>query len=323
MTARNALVAAMTLGAVLMPDAGRAQERFPAKPIEMIIPTAPGGGTDASLRYLSELAEAHLGQKVVILNKPGGSGAVGVTALTTSKPDGYTVAGVWFAPLTVAPHMLPVAYAPTDYVPVSLSVIVPLVFCVKASFPAKTGAEFLEHLRANPDKYTYGTDGVGGASQLAAERLSRVASFKIRGIPFTDSGAILKNFLGDHVNIYMGVIAPIQAYVQSGEAKCLLLTTPDRNAALPDAAGLSDVGHAGAGTLVWRGVIAPKQTPPDRIKILEEAYSKAAKSEQFQAFMQKQGGLAIGSTSAEFAKTVEQDYADFGMIVKDLGIGKK
>lgn len=322
MTARKTLIAVFALGIVL-PQTAVAQDRFPTKPIEMIIPTAPGGGTDASLRYLSELAEPHLGQKVVIVNKPGGSGAVGVTALTNAKPDGYTVAGVWFAPLTVAPHMLPVAYAPTDYVPVSLSVVVPLVYCVKQSFPAKTGAEFIDHLRANPGKYTYGTDGVGGASQLATERLAGVANFKMRGIPFTDSGAILKNFLGGHVDIYMGVIAPIQSYVTAGEAKCLLLTTPDRNAALPDASGLNDVGFSQAGTLVWRGVIAPKQTPADRVKHLQEAYSKAAKSEQFQTFMQKQGGLAVGSTSAEFAKTIEQDYADFGKVVTDLGIGKK
>jgi tripartite-type tricarboxylate transporter receptor subunit TctC len=314
---------AVVAAALVLPANSQAQERFPAKPIEMIIPTAPGGGTDASLRYLSELAETHLGQKVVILNKPGGSGAVGVTALTTAKPDGYTVAGVWFAPLTVAPHMLPVSYSPTNYVPVSLSVVVPLVYCVKPDFPAKTGAELIERLRANPNKYTYGTDGVGGASQLATERLSSVGKFKVRGIPFTDSGAILKNFLGGHVDIYMGVIAPILTYVQSGEAKCLLLTTPDRNSALPDAAGLKDVGYPDAATLVWRGVIAPKQTPPDRIKVLEEAYSKAATSQQFQDFMRKQGGLAVGSTSAEFAKTIDQDYGDFGKIVKELGIGKK
>ena len=319
---RKGLVAVLALGA-LGPTAGSAQEAFPSKPIEMIIPTAPGGGTDASLRFLSQLAEPSLGQKVVIVNRPGGSGAVGVTALTQAKPDGYTVAGVWFAPLTVAPHMLPVAYSPSDYVPVSLAVIVPLVYCVKADFPANTGAEFLEKLRANPDKFTYGTDGVGGASQLATERLASAAKFKMRGIPFTDSGAILKNFLGGHVDVYMGVIAPIQSYVQSGEAKCLLLTTPERNPALPKASGLNDVGFPKAGTLVWRGVIAPKGIPADRLKKIEEAYSKAAKSEKFQEFMRKQGGLAVGSTSADFAKTVEQDYADFGKIVKDLGIGKK
>lgn len=321
MSWRRTIVAAAV--AAMLPSAGHAQERFPSKPIEMIIPTAPGGGTDASLRYLSELAEAHLGQKVVILNKPGGSGAIGITALTKAKADGYTVAGVWFAPLTVAPHMLPVSYAPEDYIPISMSVIVPLVYCVKPDFAAKSGTEFIELLRANPNKFTYGTDGVGGASQLATERLSSATNVKVRGIPFTDSGAILKNFIGGHVDIYMGVIAPIQPYVQSGEAKCLLLTTPDRNSALPDAAGLKDVNASQAGTLVWRGVIAPKGTPPDRVRVLEEAYAKAAKSQQFQDFMTKQGGLAIGSTSAEFAKTIAQDYGDFGKIIKELGIGAK
>lgn len=322
MAGTKTLIAVLVMTAVGS-TASWAQEKFPSKPIEMIVPTAPGGGTDASLRYLSEIAERYLGQKVVVVNKPGGSGAVGVTALTKAKPDGYTIAGVWFAPLTVAPHMLPVSYTISDYTPVSLAVVVPLVYCVRASFPANTGSEFIEHLRANPNKYTYGTDGVGGASQLATERLSRLAGFKARGIPFTDSGAILKNFLGSHVDIYMGVIAPIQSYVQSGEVKCLLLTTPEKNEALPAAAGLNDVGFAQASTLVWRGVIVPKDTPADRVKRLEEAYSKAAKSEQFQSFMRKQGGLAVGSISAEFAKTIAQDHTDFGKIVQELGIGKK
>lgn len=313
------------LAAVVMasPSLAPAQERYPAKAIEMIVPTAPGGGTDVSLRLLAEIVGSELNQKIVVVNKPGGTGTTGVAALTAAKPDGYTIAGVWFAPLTVAPHMLPVTYTTKDYEPISLSVVVPLVFCVHPDVPATTGAELLQHLKVNGGKFTYGTDGVGGASQLAAERIFRRDGIKGRAIPFTDSGQVLKNFLGRHVNMYVGIIGAIQPYVKSGEAKCLLVTTPDRNAAVPDAAGLTDVKMADVSTLVWRGVIAPKGLSPDRAKLLEGAFMKAARSDRFRTFIEGQGGIAIGGTGSELAAIIERDYHDFGAVVQELGIGKK
>ena len=323
MSAPFPLLSLVVVLAVLCPVGGAAQERFPAKPIEMIIPTAPGGGTDTSLRLLAEIAEADLGQKIVAVNKPGGSGTVGVTALTAAKPDGYTIAGVWFAPLTVAPHMLPVTYTQNDYAAVSLSVVVPLVFCVRPDFPAKSAAEFLDQLKASPGKYTYGTDGVGGASHLAGERIFGRLGIKARAIPFTDSGQILKNYLGRHIDIYLGIIGAIQPYLKSGEAKCLLLTTGERNAAVPDAASLSDMKLADLSTLVWRGVIAPKATPADRVKLLESAFVKAAKSERFRQFIEAQGGVGVGGPASEFRSLIDRDYQDFGQVVQALGIGKK
>ncbi len=323
MSAPFPILSLVAILAVLCPVGGGAQERFPAKPIEMIIPTAPGGGTDTSLRLLSEIAEADLGQKIVAVNKPGGSGTLGVNALTAAKPDGYTIAGVWFAPLTVAPHMLPVSYTPNDYAAVSLSVVVPLVFCVRPDFPAKSAGEFLDQLKASPGKYTYGTDGVGGASHLAGERIFGRLGIKVRAIPFTDSGQILKNYLGRHIDIYLGIIGAIQPYLKSGEAKCLLLSTGERNAAVPDAASLSDMKLADLSTLVWRGVIAPKGTPAERIKLLESAFVKAAQSERFRQFIEAQGGVGVGRPASEFRSLIDRDYQDFGQVVQALGIGKK
>lgn len=319
----RSLAAAGAMLAMSMSLPAFGQDAFPSKPIEMIIPTQAGGGTDSSLRLLAEIAGQELGQKVVILNKPGGSGAVGVIELTKARPDGYTIGGVWFAPLTVIPHTLGVPYKTTDYAPVSLSAIVPLVFCVKPDFPAKDGAGLLDELKANPGKYTYGTDGVGGASQLAAERIFAKVGAKARAIPFTDSGQILSNFLGGHVAVYVGVIGPIQPYVQKKEAKCLLLTTPGGNASVPDAAGLDSLSLGDASTMVWRGVIAPKDVPADRLAILEKAFRTAAASDRFRSFMEGQGGLAAGQSAAEFRSVIDKDYEAFGAVVQALGIGKK
>lgn len=300
-----------------------AQEAYPTKPIELIVPSAPGGGTDTTFRLLGELAEAELGQKFVIVNKPGGSGSIAATALVAARPDGYTIAGIWGDIVTVVPHTLPVAYTPASFAPISLSVTVPLVFCVPADFPARSGAEFLDYLAANPNKVTYGTDGVGGAVHLAAERIFAERGIKARMIPFTDSATILKNFLGKHINVFGGVIGAIQPHLRSGEARCPLLSTAERNPAVPDAAGLGDLGLAGAATTIWRGVIAHKDAPADRVKKLEAAFAKAAQTPRFKEFMDKQGGVAVGGSAAELGAIITRDHAAFGKLVQALGIAKK
>ncbi len=300
-----------------------AQERFPSQPIRLIVPSAPGGGTDSTFRLLAELAEPDLGHKVVIINRPGASGSIAATTLNTSKPDGYTIAGIWGDIVTVVPHTLPVTYTPANFAPISLSVTVPLVFCVKQSFPAKNGAEFLAALKAKPDEYTYGTDGSGGAVHLAAERIFTQTGVKARMIPFTDSATILRNFLGGHIDIYGGVIGTIQQHVQSGEARCVLVSSADKNRSMPEATSLAELKLEGASTQIWRGIIGVKGTPDDRLKFLEAVFSKAAKTEQFKEFMNKQGGIAVGGSAAELNGIIQHDYEAFGKLVRELGLASK
>src|SRR5687767_12518616 len=162
-----------------------AQERFPARPVEVIVPTPPGGGVDIVARLLASLVEPALGAKVVVSNKPGGGGALGVVQLTQARPDGYTVAAVWNAPMTILPHTLSVPYTLEDYLPITqLTGGTPFVFCAKLDFPAAGGKEFVELLRANPGKYTYGNDGVAGSVQLAAERAFGKLGVRMRPVPF-------------------------------------------------------------------------------------------------------------------------------------------
>ena len=232
-----------------------------AQVVKIIVPTPPGGGTDGFFRVVGKEAEPFLKQNVIIENVPGAGGTIGVGKMVTSKPDGLTLAGIWSSPLTATPHTLKATpYTPNDYVPVIELSHTPYVMCVDAKFPANTGPELVAELKKNPDKYTFGNDGVGGTGQLAAARVYRALGAKVRDVPFKGAGETLTNFMGGHVDIYVGSPAPILPSVANGKAKCLVVTSAERVPALPGASSLKDLGIPGEETMLWRAILAPKGT---------------------------------------------------------------
>jgi tripartite-type tricarboxylate transporter receptor subunit TctC len=315
-------IAVAAMCAFAMPHAV-AQEKFPSRPIEIIVPTAAGGGTDIAFRMLAEIAEPILGQKVVVSNRTGGGGYIGMTAIVKAKPDGYTVGGLWNAPLTMTPHMQPAPYSPTDYVPLTLADSAATIFCTKNDFPANTGKEFIEHLKANPGKFTYGNDGVGGTLHLAAERIFSKVGVKARPVPFAGAGETLKAFLGSHIDIYAGSITPILPYLKDKTAKCLLVTTAKKVDAVPQAASLTDIGVPETQTILWHGMIAPKGVPADRMEVLEKAFREAAHSEKFRQYMQTRGIEVEGTSGADFRKLIDTEYAAMGEVMRNLGLAKQ
>jgi tripartite-type tricarboxylate transporter receptor subunit TctC len=318
------VVLGLVAAAALAGTPARAADPFPTRPIELIVPTPPGGGTDITARLLAEVAEPILGQKVVVLNRPGGSGTVGISALTRARPDGYTLAFVWNAPLTIVPHTLDVGYGPDDYTPISQSTGgTPLIFCTRPDFPARDGKEFLERLKREPDRYTYGNDGVGATVQLAGERVFRAVGAKLRAVPFGGAGETLKAFLGGHVDIYGGSIPPVVAHVKDGKMKCLLATSVERNPALPGTTGLGELGLGDKASDLWRGVIGPKALPADRVAALEKAFRQAAQTPRFKEALVARGEQAVGSTGPEFRKAIAAEFAEHGEIIQALGLKKK
>lgn len=302
---------------------GAALAAYPDRPIEIIVPTPPGGGTDTAIRRLADEAEKELGQKVVVVNRPGGGGYLGMMAVVRARPDGYTLGGLWNAPLTMTPHVQRAPYSLQDYVTISMADSAPIVLCTKPDFPADDGNEFIQHLQQNPEKYTYGTDGVGGTIQLAAERVFMEKGIKAKAVPFGGAGETLKNFLGNHVDIYGGSISTIEPYVRDGTAKCLLLTGNTPNPYLPKAMTVADIGVPDAVTTLWHGVIAPKDLPQDRLAILEEAFRKAARSESFTKFMEQRGLNVEASTAKEFRALIDSEYEAMGKVTSALGLAKQ
>lgn len=298
-------------------------QTYPTRPITLIIPAPPGGGTDVFARQLAELVEPVLKQKVVVENKAGAGGTLGVTQLTTAKPDGYTLAFIWNSPLTTSPQSLNVAYTPEKYQPLMSIGFSSYVLCAQPSFAATNGKDFIAALKAPNTRYTYGNDGIGGTMQLAAERIFNKVGVKVKGIPFAGAGETAKNFLGGHVDFYGGSLPPILPHVQAGKAKCLLLTSASANTAVPGADGLDAVGLGADETVLWWGLIAPAGLPADLAALIEKAFTDAANSDKFKDVMEKQGATRRILNGAQTTDLIKKELVALGDVAKSIGIEKK
>ena len=291
-----------------------------AEALKVIIPTAPGGGTDGYFRVLAKEAEPFLKEPIIVVNVPGAGGTIGLAQVVRAAPDGQTVAAVWLGPVTVSPHTMKVPYTPADYIPVVQVSSAPYVICVHPDFPATDGKGLIAELKKNPDKYTYGNDGAGGPGQLATARILRATGASARDIPFKGAGETLTSFLGRHVDIYVGSIPPILQHMQSGSAKCLLITSAERVPALPDVQGLRDLGIPNEETILWRALLAPKGTPPARVAELEAAFEKAANSAAAKKFLEDAGEQTAIRKGAALRSYIDNEYDAMAKVAKALNL---
>lgn len=312
MQAGKRIGAAIALAAALV-----APSALAAEALKVIVPTAPGGGTDGFFRVLAREAEGPLGEPVVIVNVPGAGGTIGVAQMVRAT-DNQTVAGVWLGPITVSPNTMKVTYTPNDYVPVVQVSSAPYIVCVHPDFPATDGAGLVAELKKNPDKYTYGNDGLGGPGHLGMARILRATGGAARDVPFKGAGETLQNFLGKHVDIYVGSIPPILPHVQQGKAKCLLVTSAERVPAMPQAAGLKDIGIPNEETILWRALIAPKSMPPDRVAKLEAAFEKAANAPASRKFLEDAGEQVEIRKGKALRDYIDREYAAMATVAKSL-----
>jgi tripartite-type tricarboxylate transporter receptor subunit TctC len=314
----------LLLACLIAPPAAqpRAEDHFPSHTIQLIVPTPPGGGTDVVSRLLASLAEPELGQKIVVLNKPGAGGSIGMEVLARAKPDGYTIGGVYNTPMTVTPNAFQVSYSPKSFDAIMQDDLTPVVFCVHKDFPADTAAELVKVLKANPDKYTYGTDGAGGGVHLSGELIFSALGVKMRAIPFGGAGETISAFLAGTVDMYGGSVPPVMAHSKNGTAKCLLLTTVDGSPMLPMASGVGALGIPQAETVLWHGLVAPAGVPADRLRILTEAFQKAAQTDKFRAFTESQGGKILASDGPAFGVVIEKEYVELAAVMEKLGLAK-
>jgi len=296
---------------------------YPVRSITMIVPAAPGGGTDVFGRKVAEAAEKVLNQTITVENRGGGGGTVGITQALTAKPDGYTIAFVWNSPLTAIPHSLNVPYKRSDYTALMSIGYSAYTVCAAPNFPAKDGAELLAELRKNPGKYTLGNDGVGGTMQLAGERIFAKAGVKVRPVAFKGAGDTAKAFLGGHIDFYGGSIPPIQEHARAGKAKCLLLTSTDANPDLPGASGLKAVGLANEETVLWWGLIVPAQTPQAIRNKLETAFLQAAATESVKSVMDSKGATNNPMGASATNQLLDQEYKALEQVAKHVGIAKQ
>lgn len=312
------IVAAALLGCTSMP----ALADYPERPIELTIPAGAGGGTDTSARKLALLLEEKLGTSIAVLNVGGGGGSVGASQFMQARPDGYALFATWNSPLTTVPQVQNVAYTLDSFTPIASTSETAYTLCVHPEFPAETGEEFLAELAANPDKYTYGNDGIGGTMQLAAERIFQARDIKAVAIPFGGAGETLQNFLGKHVDIYGGSISPVLPYVEEKQAKCLVVTSAADVPALPQAAGLESLGLGDKETLLWRAILGPKGLDQAIVDKLAAVIDEAVNDPSYVEFLASKGEVPNVVKGAALGERLKAEFDALAVVSKNLGLAK-
>jgi len=300
-----------------------AQEAFPTRPIQVIVPFPPGGVADLVGRPFAAALEKELKQPVVIVNKTGAGGAVGMQAAAVAKPDGYNLM-VALSSISVMPEVdalfgRPSTYKLKDFAPIALLSADPTVLVIKADAPWKTVADFVADAKKRPNEIKYASSGVYGTMHVAMEMFAHSAGIKLRHIPTGGGGPALNALLGGHVDAISGGPNVSIPHIKAGTLRVLAGWGDKRIPALPDTPTLKELGYKDVEFYIWSGFFAPAATPASVIKILREGTAKAVKNPDFISAMQKMETPISYMDAPEFQKFWDEDAARLAKAVKNIG----
>jgi tripartite-type tricarboxylate transporter receptor subunit TctC len=315
---RMLLLAAMALATPAL-----AQSPGFERPIRIIVPIAPGGGTDVFARLLAEIIGTSLGQPIVVENRPGASSTIGTQFVAEQRADGTTLLFTANAPITAAPHVMTTRYTLDQLDPMFIVGHTGFTLCVRQDSPITTAQELIAAMRAAPGRMTYGTDGVGGNMHLAAERLFRALGLEATMVPFQGAAQTLTAFSGGHIDLYGGSIAVAMPAIRDGRARCLVLTQRAQHPEVPTAAGLDALGVPNEETLIWWGMLAPRGMPADRRAALMAAFEAAWRTERFQTQLARSGVTQVFRNSAASAALITEENEALARVVRQIGIERQ
>jgi tripartite-type tricarboxylate transporter receptor subunit TctC len=313
------LIAILSL---LLPGAP-AQAQYPNHPIRLIVPAAPGGGTDITTRSLAPALQENLGQPVVVENRGGAGGVIGSDVVAKSPPDGYTLLMVYISHATNPTLVDKLPYDTIrDFAPITLVSHEPTVLVTHPSVPASSLKEFTAWARPQGDKLSYATDP-GSAGFLAAELYKQLAGVKATYIPYKGSGPAAADVLAGHVPYMWSVISIIAPLVKSGKMKGLAIAAEKRAPGLPDVPTTAEAGMPDFAVSGWYGLVAPAKTPREIIDKVHAAAAKALKDAKVIERLATGGSLPIGAGPAEFDAHIRREIPRWEKVLKTAGIQLK
>lgn len=296
---------------------------FPKKTIQMTVPFATGGTTDIAARALAGVVSKYLpnGQSVVVVNKPGSGGAIGMTEIFKAAPDGYTIGMATVGPMTIVPHYGKVAYSIDGFKAVMRVVATPNILVVKKDAPWNTFEEWFDYVKKNPDKFTYGTSGAGLTQHITMESFNVATGVKTKHVPFEGGAPALTALLGGHVQGALVQSTEAKPHIDSGAMKALVNTGATKIEAFKDVPTLKDKGIDVAAD-VWNGIVVPKDVPDSVVKILHDAFKKALEDPAVVEQFKKIGIDPAYAGPQEFQKIIENDFKKNGEVLKASGLIK-
>jgi len=294
---------------------------YPAKPIRLIVPFPPGGGTDIAARTVANKLSEALRWTFVVENKPGAGGNLGVEQAVKSPPDGYTLVIGQTSNLAINPALYAkLPYDPLkDLSPIALIVSAPVVLVVAANSPYKSLGDLLAAARRDPGAVTFASPGNGTVSHLAGELLQRASGVKFTHVPYKGAAQAMTDLLGGQVQSFMSSVPSALAQIKGGRLRAIAVTSAKRAAEMPEVPAIAESGYAGFDATTWYGLLAPAGTPAAVIKRLNAEVNRALGMPGVSGRLAAEGGEVLGGSPERFASLLKADHAKWGRIVKESG----
>ncbi|MDM0024344.1 Bug family tripartite tricarboxylate transporter substrate binding protein [Variovorax saccharolyticus] len=314
-------LALVVAGAACMSPAVGAQDAYPSKPIRMVVPFPPGGSIDMTARLIGQKLSTSLGQPVLVDNRPGASGNIGMDFVAKAPKDGYTLLMV-HAGLASNAHMFAkLPYDPIkDLAPVIRVADQPNVLLMNPKWPFKNVAELVAYAKANPGKLSVGTSGVGGPQDVAARRFMRMTGTDLLNVAYKGGAPALSDLVGGQIDLMFETSPTAVPYAKSGKLKALGVTGDKRIPILPEVPTVAESGVPGYRSMGWIGLVAPAGTPSPVIAKLNEQVQALLKNADTQKQITELSLEVVGGSTADFTSFVGRESDDYARFVKDFDI---
>lgn len=313
------LLAGVALAAAALSGPAQAQG-YPSKPVNIVVPFAPGGATDIMTRLLAERLSKRLGQPVIVENKPGAGTMIASEYVAKAPADGHTVL-MAASSLGIAPSLYSkVNYDPVkSFAPISLVASVVHVLEVHPSVPVKSVGELITWLKANPGKANYGSVGAGTSTHLESELFNTMAGVKMVHVPYKGSAPALTDLVGGSLQVMFDAWASSGPFVKDGRTRLLAVTTAQRSKILPDVPTVAESGLPGYEAMPWLGLLAPAGTPDAVVKKFHDELMEVLKEQAVQDKFHSLGLDIIGNTPQEFADFIKKDITKWAKVIQETG----
>jgi tripartite-type tricarboxylate transporter receptor subunit TctC len=305
----------------LIPSAAEAQA-YPDRPVRLVVPYAAGGGTDNVARVIAQGMTEPLGQQMVVMNNGTAGGNVATQQAAKSEPDGYTVLMANPGPMTVNPHLFKnLKIDPlTAFDPITLVAQAPLVVVVPQASPFTSLQLLIEAGKKEPGKLTYGSAGNGSASHLATLLLAQTAGLNMVHVPYKGAGPAITDLIGGRLDFMVTTLPSIIGFIESGKAKPLAVTTPERTARLPEVPTVAESGFRDYQTTAWYGFVVPKGTPPKIVTTLRDATIAGVNKPDVRRTLDFEGAKLVLNTPAEFMAFMQGESKRWAELIQKAGL---
>jgi tripartite-type tricarboxylate transporter receptor subunit TctC len=305
---------------VFHPAIAQTPQKYPVRPIRLVLPFPPGGSTDIVARVVGQKITESLGQQVVIDNRPGAAGNVAAEYVARSTPDGYTLFQVNVANTISATLYPKLNYnLINDFVPISQLATTPYVLLTHPSVPAKSVRELIAVAKSRPGQLNYASAGAGSATHLSGELLKSMAGVDIVHVPYKGTGAALTAVLSGEVDFYYATVPAAVPYAKSGRLRALGVTSAKRASLMPEVATVAENGLKGYDTGTWHGVLAPAATPKEVVQLLSGEIIRILKMPDVREKLIGQGLEPVGDTPEQFAAFLRAEIGKWAKVVKASG----